>query len=62
MNLLDAQEAARILGVSDRQIKYWLESGELRGRKVNPSHRNSPWLIERSSVDAMLKRRQAQAK
>jgi len=62
MDWIDAQEAARILDVTDRQISYWLNSGELKGRKKNASYRNSPWLIERQSVERLKKARESQAK
>ncbi len=62
MDWIDAQEAARILDVTDRQISYWLNSGELRGRKKNPNYRNSPWLVERQSVERLKRQREALAK
>jgi len=53
MDMIDAQEAARILGVSDRQIRNYLDSGKLKGKKVNSLFRTSPWLIDRKSVERL---------
>ena len=50
MEWIDAQEAARMLNVTSKTIKNYIERGLLRGRKVNDQHRTSPYLVERKSV------------
>jgi len=42
------KEAAEMLGVTVRQVRYWLNSGALSGRKVGRD-----WLADRRSVEAL---------
>jgi excisionase family DNA binding protein len=43
--LITAKQAAEILGVSDRWIRYMLEKGEISGQRLS-----GQWAISRQSV------------
>jgi excisionase family DNA binding protein len=48
------KEVAEMLGVTARQVLYWLGSGALKGRKVGRS-----WLVDAGSVTALGELRSA---
>jgi len=45
---ISTREAATMIGVTVRQVRYWLDSGALSGRKVGRD-----WLADRRSVEAL---------
>jgi hypothetical protein len=47
-NEISTAEAARIIGLSANQIRLHLESGKLKGRRVNPR----TWLVDKASAEA----------
>ena len=51
--LVTFREAARQLGVSTRTVARMLHSGELRGKRLRPHHRNTMRILQ-SSIDQIF--------
>jgi len=54
-------EAAEILGVTRRQVLRLCKEGRIRSFQGDPTNSKSPWLIPQSSIDEIMRLREAQA-
>lgn len=61
MDYLTTSQAADEAGVSVRYIQAEIERGNIVANKLDPSKRNSDYMILRKNFDAWQKRRRAQA-
>jgi excisionase family DNA binding protein len=52
-DFLTTAAAAKILGVTSRQIRYWLEDETLQGSQITPRM----WLVSKESVEALKAKR-----
>ncbi len=50
---LTTAQAAKILGVTSRQVRYWLEDGTLEGKQIT----SRMWLVNQRSVDILKAKR-----
>lgn len=52
--LITVKEAAELLGISDRRVRYMIDEEKIEAKKVGPGH--LPYLIVRSSVTAFIEK------
>lgn len=51
MTKLTTSQAATILGVVPREVAHLISVGHLKGEKIDPSKRNSPYLISKRELE-----------